>query len=50
VIGTIMGGIAGGIFGRKLGLKLYEKAYVAMNETLIKGVTYKIGEEPYEKS
>jgi len=50
VIGTIMGGIAGGILGRKLGAKLHKKAYVAMNETFIKGVTYKIGEDPYAKS
>lgn len=31
--------------GRKLGAKLHKKAYVAMNETFIKGVTYKIGED-----
>ena len=50
VIGTIIGGIAGGLMGRKLGAKLHKKAYVAMNETFIKGVTYKIGEDPYAKS
>lgn len=50
VLGTIMGGIAGGLLGRKLGAKLHKKAYVAMNETYIKGVTYKIGEDPSAKS
>ena len=50
VIGTIIGGIGGGLMGRKLGAKLHKKAYVAMNETFIKGVTYKIGEDPYAKS
>ena len=50
VIKTIIGGIGGGLMGRKLGAKLHKKAYVAMNETFIKGVTYKIGEDPYAKS
>ena len=44
-MGTVVGGILGGIGGKKLGTALYKK--IESDMKAVKGIKYKIGEDPH---